>query len=96
MLSEFSERVGETYSPDDVLPRMAQLVGEATGATGRGVWLRSATSCGRRASWPDGAPAAPACRFGDDASDFGGRRVEVRHQGELLGAITLTVRRTIR
>ena len=40
VLSEFSERVGETYSTDDVLPRMAQLLVQATGATRADVWLR--------------------------------------------------------
>ena len=29
VLSEFSERVGETYSTDDVLPRMAHLLVQA-------------------------------------------------------------------
>ena len=40
VLSEFSERVGETYSTDDVLPRMAHLLVQATGARRADVWLR--------------------------------------------------------
>ena len=32
VLSEFSERLSETYATDDVLPRMAAIVGEATRA----------------------------------------------------------------
>src|SRR3712207_5810078 len=40
VLSEFSERVGETFSIDDVLPRMAQLVADATGARRVDLWLR--------------------------------------------------------
>ena len=40
VLSEFSERLSETYATDDVLPRMAAIVGEATGRR------RSASGCG--------------------------------------------------
>ena len=35
VLSEFSERVGETYATEDVLPRMARILGEGTGARRR-------------------------------------------------------------
>ena len=48
VLSEFSERVGETYSTDDVLPRMAQLVPGHRRSTGRRVAARGHRSCGRK------------------------------------------------
>lgn len=48
VLTEFSERVGETYDADDVLPRMAAVLGEATGADGATVWLRIGHELGRR------------------------------------------------
>ena len=46
VLSEFSERVGETYSIDEVLPRMAQLLAASTGATETRVWLRQGADPG--------------------------------------------------
>ena len=52
VLSEFSERVGETYATEDMLPRMARILGEGTGATGARVWLLSATSSGPRLGGP--------------------------------------------
>ncbi len=92
VLSEFGERVGGTYSLDDVLPRMATLLGEATGARAAGVWLRIGDEMRQEGVWPDGAPAAPDVPVRDDASDFGeDAAFEVRHQGELLGALTVTV-----
>ena len=75
VLSEFGERVGGTYSLDDVLPRMATLLGEATGAGPRAYGCGSVTrsSGGRLARRR--ARRRPTCRF-DDASDFaGGRRL---------------------
>jgi signal transduction histidine kinase len=91
VLSEFSERVGETYSTDDVLPRMAQLVVEATGALRADVWLAVGPQLRPEASWPAGAvePAARRLVAGDIAPVEGEHVAEVRHQGELLGAITL-------
>ena len=32
VLTAFSERVGEAYATEDVLPRMAQILAEGTGA----------------------------------------------------------------
>jgi signal transduction histidine kinase len=91
VLSEFAERVGETYSTQDVLPRMAQLLGEATGARVARVWLMVGGSMRAEASWPADAsrpPDAPVA--GDALPPFEGASFEVRHQGELLGALTVT------
>ena len=91
VLSEFSERVGETYSTDDVLPRMAQLVVEATGARRAHVWLAVGSQLRPEASWPADADEQPARRLvsGEIVPAVGEHVAEVRHQGELLGAITL-------
>ena len=40
VLADFSERMAETYATDDVLPRMAQILAGATGASTATVWLR--------------------------------------------------------
>src|SRR5262249_48468508 len=44
VLSEFSENLGETYSVDDVLPRITQLLAASTGASDVRVWLRRGRS----------------------------------------------------
>jgi signal transduction histidine kinase len=91
VLSEFSERVGETFSIDDVLPRMAQLVADATGARRVDVWLRVGNAIRSEVTHPAGAPPAEPRSVVTDAVIVHGdeRAVEVRHRGELLGAITL-------
>ena len=91
VLSEFSERVGDTYSTDDVLPRMAQLVADATGARRADVWLRVGSQLRPEASWPvDVEVPAPRTLTNDVIDPVAGEhRTEVRHQGTLLGAITL-------
>jgi hypothetical protein len=74
VLSEFSEHMAGTYSAEDVLPRMARMLAEATGAQRAEVWLRTSGREHLEAAWPspDGqvpaepeltpqmAPAAPA------------------------------------
>lgn len=94
VLSQFSERMGGTYSTEDVLPRMAHLVGEATGANAASVWLLVDDRFRPVATWPDdvGAPE-PRDAAGDRLPDFGSDLAfEVRHDGELLGALTLSPR----
>ena len=60
VLSEFSERVAETYSVEDVLPRMATLLGEGTGARDATVWLRVGAELRPSATW--GSERAPRRR----------------------------------
>jgi signal transduction histidine kinase len=90
VLSEFSERVGETYAMADLLPRMATVLGEGTGATRADVWLRVGGELRPMASWPAGG-AAPGARPLTDGElpPLPGADVAypVRHQGELLGAL---------
>jgi signal transduction histidine kinase len=92
VLSAFAERVGGTYSLDDVLPRMAQLLGEATGARTARVWLRIGNEMRAEASWPLDAPEATSVPVrGDELPPFGDEEAfEVRHQGDLLGALTVS------
>jgi signal transduction histidine kinase len=77
VLSEFSGRVGEAYAADDVLPRMAQVLAAGTGAEAAAVWLRLGAELRPAAVWPVGASAPP-----DD-------RVEVTHQTERLGELSV-------
>jgi signal transduction histidine kinase len=91
-LSEFSERAGETYAIEDVLPRMARMLAEATGASRAEVWLTSGPELRRAASHPPGSPSATALLRGGElpAFDEASLASPVRHQGELLGALVVT------
>jgi signal transduction histidine kinase len=86
VLTEFSDRMSETYSTEDVLPRMAAIVADGTRAEGVGIWLLVGGEMQPAASWPPGSPdeAAPVTTLGEGS-------FEVRHQGELLGAITVSM-----
>ena len=97
VLSEFSERVGETYALDEVLPRMAQLLAEAVGATRR-VWLRSGPDWRPVGLAPvDPEDTAPVRAAGDQLPTWPAPPPSPsRDQGDLLGAITLRCRPTIR
>jgi signal transduction histidine kinase len=91
VLSEFSERVGGTYSTEDVLPRMAQLLGEATGAREARVWLRVGGHLRPEAAWPADAPTrAEVALVGGSLPDLDGAHAfAITHQGEILGALTV-------
>ena len=70
VLSEFSERVGETYATEDVLPRMARILGDGTGATGARVWLRVGGELRTEAGWPADLPDRdPVSLRGDELPD---------------------------
>jgi signal transduction histidine kinase len=96
VLSEFSDRMAASYSTDDVLPRMAQLLGEGTGAQRAGVWLRVGPEARLAASWPDsdgdGTGDSTSVPFDDlDHLPGGDRTFPVRHRGEFLGALTVAM-----
>jgi signal transduction histidine kinase len=80
VLTAFSERVGETYSTEDVLPRMVQLLASGTGATSARVLLRVGTDLHEVARWPEGIEAT-----GEE------RTVPVTHLGEELGVFAVTM-----
>jgi signal transduction histidine kinase len=93
VLTEFSDRVARAYAAEDVLPRIAQILATGTGAATGGVWLRSGDELRPAASWPqDGrAVAVPVVEDRPGAFPDGEHGVEVRHQGELLGALSVTM-----
>jgi signal transduction histidine kinase len=96
VLSQFSDRVAGTYSSEDVLPRMARVLSEGTGASRADVWIRLADGIAPAASWPSGDGAAPPriAISGQLLPAVPGisRIVPVRHQGELLGALSINKR----
>jgi len=93
VLTEFSERVGESYATEDVLGRMAQILGQATGAGSARVWLRIGSELRPAASWPtDAEPAYVAVVANEVLPTIEGETVvEVRDRGELLGALSVAM-----
>ena len=102
VLSEFSSHVAESYAADEVLPRMARVLQAGTTAETATVWLRSGGALRAAAVWPPPAGAAPLVELPPavplpdgmlpDIPDVS-RAVEVRHQGDLLGALSVVKRR---
>ncbi len=85
VLSEFGHRMAGTYAADDVLPRMTRILAEGTGAKQANVWLRVSGALTPAAAWPEadsnGSSSSP------DQADL---LVPVTHQGEELGALSIT------
>jgi signal transduction histidine kinase len=77
VLAEFSSRVGDAYAADDVLPRMAQVLASGTGAASATVWLQVGTELHPVATYPD------------DAAPQRAHPVDVLHQGEKLGELSV-------
>lgn len=93
VLARFSERVAGTYATEDVLPRTARVIAEGTGAARAEVWLRVDRELVISATWPDEGQSdrRVALANGELPTIAGAdRALPVRHQGELLGAITVT------
>jgi signal transduction histidine kinase len=95
-LAQLSERVAGTYASEELLPTMARIVAEATGATRTEVWLRSGGELRDGARWPADAeprPTMPLTGSGLPAAQSGARIVPVMHHGELLGALSIIKKR---
>ncbi len=100
VLSAFSERLAGAYASDDLLTRMATMIGEGTGVRRAVVWLRIGQELRPAASWSSGGPGASAAPADEPRPlvdgglpELGGSRaLDVRHEGELLGAISVEER----
>jgi signal transduction histidine kinase len=93
VLSAFSERVSGAYATEDLLPRMARILGEGTGAQRSEVWLRVGGELRPAAAWPSNGDvsARPVPLVDGELPPLAGSRaLPVRHEGELLGAIAVT------
>lgn len=88
VLSEFADRVGGSYAAAELLPTMARTVAQGVGAARVEVWLATTGARLERAAlWPADDTAPEPVR--DRADLIGDRVVEVRHRGEVLGALTV-------
>ncbi|MBA3737384.1 MAG: hypothetical protein H0W97_02340 [Actinobacteria bacterium] len=93
VLTDFSHRVAGSYAAEDVLPRMALILSEAVGAAQAIVWLRVGDELRPAGLAPADRAAPGAVRsHGDLLPDLpGDAAVEVRDQGALLGALTVSM-----
>jgi signal transduction histidine kinase len=93
VLSEFSDKVATSFAAEDVLPRMAQILASGTGASSARVWLRFGEELRPAASWPENGSAPPVAVEDGRLGGFGEGEdgVEVRHLGELLGALSVSM-----
>ena len=104
VLSDFARRIGGAYADEDVLPQMAHIVADGTGAERVIVWLRVDDEL-RPVASSDGSPhgAPPVEAPPVEALPADGRvmpsvpgadlSVPVVHQAELLGAISVKMPR---
>jgi len=93
VLAELSARAGSLFAPDEVLPRMARALAEGTGAQRAEIWIKAKGFLRQGASWPASARAEALRLPGEQllpAIPGATRAVAVSHQGELLGALTIT------
>src|SRR5215472_8897061 len=99
VLSDFAHRIGGAYASQDVLPQMARIVAEGTGAQHVVVWLRVGDQLRPEASSgsADGGPlpggALPVDGQAMPSLPAADMNVPVVHQDELLGAVTIQMPR---
>jgi signal transduction histidine kinase len=80
VLSGFTGRLAETYSVEDVLPRLARVLADGIGASAVTITLGS------------GGSAHPVAAFPPSSAGItGGHTFDVRHQGDVLGAINVVM-----
>jgi signal transduction histidine kinase len=90
VLSHFADGIAGAFSADEVLPQMARMLTEATGAERAEVWLGSGGAERLEATWPPAAvtrdpPAGSVTGAGGRTQTFA-----VDHRGDRLGALRVT------
>lgn len=94
VLSQFAHRIGGTYADDDVLPQMARMVAEGSGARRVVVWLRvggelrPGATAGDPGAVPDPVPVPADGELLPELPDCD-TSVPIRYQGKLLGAVAI-------
>jgi signal transduction histidine kinase len=93
VLSDFAQRIGGTYAAEDVLPQMAQIVAAGTGAKNVMIWLRIGDELHPEASSGGNPREGPLPVDGQVLPPLPDSQISVPvvHQGELLGAISITM-----
>jgi signal transduction histidine kinase len=92
-LSQFADRAAGTYATEDLLPRMARILAEGTGAARAAIWLVVGGMLRPGASWPaESGELPPVPMPGGELPSVPDASLvlPVRHRGELLGALSVT------
>src|SRR5207248_1619044 len=84
VLAQFSHRVAGAYANEEVLSRLARVLGEGTAAAAASVWIRSDGQLVPSATWPAEAQPMPP-----EQAD---RVAAVRHQGAQQHLVALAVK----
>ena len=94
-MSQFSEHLSETYSHEDILDRMARVLGQGTGAERAEVWVRAGQRLVLASSSPAAAEATMPLTMRNGTLPPMPRDtvVPVSHAGELLGALAVNKKR---
>jgi len=85
VLSRFSEQVAETYSSDDVLPRMARVLRDGTGSESATVWLRSGDELRAAVTDPPALNGDAPAHVNASALPAAARRQGTRHRHRIAG-----------
>ncbi len=89
VLSDFAEQMAGAYPIEDILPHIARMLAEGTGAIRSDVWLLVDSELRAAGSWPPTA-VEPLPLVEDGSIDVPGAvAVPVRYEGEVLGALSL-------
>jgi signal transduction histidine kinase len=91
VLSQFSDEMAGTYSLEEVLPRMADILGRGTGAKQARVWLRIGRELRPAATWGEPGTNEPLAMLDGEVPQIEGAScvAAVKHQGEFLGALSV-------
>lgn len=89
LVATFTERLDEA-TLEEILPRMAALVADGTGAERVRIWFRTGAELRAVATWPpDSATPPPVFLHDGEPPSMEDPSFGVRHAGALLGAITV-------
>jgi signal transduction histidine kinase len=89
VLSDFADQMAGAYPAEDVLPHIARILAEGTGAIRSDVWLLVGSELRTAGSWPsDEVEPVPLVANGS-IDVHGAVAVSVRYRGEVLGALSL-------
>ncbi|MEP6758188.1 MAG: histidine kinase [Actinomycetota bacterium] len=84
--------MGNAYANDELLPKMAQALGEGTGASRVDLWVRIGDELRAEAIWPrEAEPPTPLVAADNAEGSLSATSMlePIRHQGELLGALSI-------
>ncbi|HLQ61103.1 MAG TPA: histidine kinase, partial [Candidatus Acidoferrales bacterium] len=96
VLSDFARSVGRAEPAEVLLPRMAQLLREGTGAARTEVWVRVGDRLQMAGSSPPGAGARQSVSGSEELAErtgSAGMVAPVFHENELLGALAVVTSR---